>query len=157
MTKVSLRRLCVLFNQIPGQQASAVAYIQRVAEQGADRAVRISFNRPSLHRSAHLGCLGARHLSYWPTVFMKTDPSMRRFYVGEVAAAVTLASLSFGAQSKAEKERAFAEHLGPKHPAYEEIHRRASLPAGLAKTLGLTSLIVGAMGAGGLMGSRRPE
>lgn len=157
MTKVSLRRLCVLFNLIAGQQASAVAYIQRVAEQGAARPVRISFNRPCLHRSAHLGCLVARHLRYWVTLFMKTDPYMRRLYIGEVAAAVTLASLSFGAQSRAEKERAFAEHLGPKHPAYEEIQRRASLPAGIAKTLGLTALFVGAMGASGLRASRRPE
>jgi hypothetical protein len=88
---------------------------------------------------------------------MKTDPSMRTFHLAEVAAAVTLASLSFGAQSQAEKELAFAELLGPKHPAYEETQLRASLPAGVAKTLGLTALVVGTMGASGLMSSRRPE
>ncbi len=82
---------------------------------------------------------------------------MHRFHIGEVVTAVTLATLSFGAHSRAEKERALAEHLGPKHPAYEEIHRRAALPTGVAQTLGLTALVVGAMGITGLRRSRRPE
>ena len=73
----------------------------------------------------------------------------------EVVAAVAFASLSFGAFSKAEKERALAERLGPKNPAYEQVISRVDLPEAFGKTFGTTAIIVGAMGLSGLRRTRR--
>lgn len=75
----------------------------------------------------------------------------------EIAAAVAFAGLSFGAFSKAEKERALAENLGQGHPAYEQVMSGVSLPEGVGKTFGATALVVGAMGISGLRASRRRD
>lgn len=82
----------------------------------------------------------------------------RNFHIGELVAAATLATLSFGAHSQAEKERARAESLGPQHPAYEEARLREALPSGLAKTMAGTALVAAAMGVTGLRScSKRPK
>lgn len=80
---------------------------------------------------------------------------LRGFYKAEIAAAVAFAGLSFGAFSKAEKERALAEKLGQGHPAYEQVMSRVSLPEGAGKTFGTTALVIGAMGIWRLRASRR--
>lgn len=82
---------------------------------------------------------------------------LRGLYKAEIAAAVAFASLSFGAFSKAEKERALAEKLGCGHPGYEQVISRVSFPEGLGKTCGATALFAGAMGVSGLRASRRRE
>lgn len=76
-------------------------------------------------------------------------------YKLEIAAAVAFASLSFGAFSKAEKERALAEKLGPAHPAYQQVMSRVSLPEGIGTTLAASSVMIGAMGLSGLVAARR--
>lgn len=80
---------------------------------------------------------------------------LKGLYKAEIAAAVAFAGLSFGAFSKAEKERTLAEKLGPSHPAYQQVVSRVSLPEGLGKTFGATALVVGAIGTAGLRASRR--
>ena len=86
------------------------------------------------------------------------DPTgLKGFYKTEIAAALTFAGLSFGAFSKAEKERALAEKLGPSHPGYEQVMSRVSLPEGFGRTLAATSVIVGAMGVSGLLAARRSD
>lgn len=85
------------------------------------------------------------------------NSGLRGFYKAEIAAAVAFAGLSFGAFSKAEKERALAEKLGPGHPAYEQVISRVSLPEGIGRTLAASSIVVGAMGIVGLRSSRRED
>lgn len=80
---------------------------------------------------------------------------MVSIYKTEVIAAVTLATMSFGAFSKAEKERALAERLGESHPAYEQVVSRVSLPEGLGKTLAGCAAAAGLMGLSGLLLARK--
>jgi hypothetical protein len=86
------------------------------------------------------------------------DPTgLKGFYKTEIAAALTFAGLSFGAFSKAEKERTLAEKLGPGHPAYKHVMSRVSLPEGAGKAFGATAVVVGAMGFPGLIGASCPK
>jgi hypothetical protein len=82
---------------------------------------------------------------------------LKGLYKAEIAAAVAFAGLSFGAFSKAEKERALAEKLGQDQPAYEQVMSRVSLPEGAGKTFATTALVIGAMGIRGLRASRRRD
>ena len=83
------------------------------------------------------------------------NKAMIGVYKSEVVAAVALASLSFGAFSKAEKERALAERLGNHHPAFEQVMSRVGLPEGAGKMFGWGALAVGSMGIAGLFKARR--
>jgi hypothetical protein len=90
---------------------------------------------------------------------MKTNEHeyMVGLYKGQVVTAMALAALSFGAFSKAEKERALAERLGNHDPAFEQVMGRVALPEGAGKMFGWGALVVGSMGIAGLFRARRSK